>query len=131
MVTCLVPDGGRTARSRSPILATLIPEEVRSRQHRHGASYELAPGRGSLPLRRRRVAMAAQNVSDRLITHRVPEVGQCSYNPVVAPAGILPRNSNHQALDPRPAGRASAADGSRRTWRLPVDRPVCDTQRNT
>jgi hypothetical protein len=53
--------------------------------------------------------MAAQNVADGLITHRVPQVGQCSYNPVVAPAGILPRNSNHQALDPRvdprPAGR--------------------------
>jgi hypothetical protein len=52
--------------------------------------------------------MPAQDIADRLVGHRMSQVGQCSYNPVVAPAGVLASQANHQILDlwigARPAG---------------------------
>src|SRR5260370_28524903 len=51
----------------------LYGEEIRSRQHGHVTANELAPGCGVFPLRRD--ALAAQDVADRLIAHRMPQVG--------------------------------------------------------
>src|SRR5215831_12104196 len=53
----------------------LYGEEIRSRQHGHVTANELAPGCGAFPLRRRRDALAAQDVADRLIAHCVPQIG--------------------------------------------------------
>ena len=55
--------------------------------------------------------MPAQDIADRLVGHRMSQVGQCSYNPVVAAAGVLASQANHQILDlwtgARPARRAA------------------------
>src|SRR5215471_8168596 len=53
----------------------LYGEEIRSRQYGHVTANELAPGCGAFPLRRRRDALAAQDVANRLIAHRVPQMG--------------------------------------------------------
>jgi hypothetical protein len=43
--------------------------------------------------------------------HRIPQIGQCSYNPVITPAGVLASQANHQILDvstdARPARRSA------------------------
>src|SRR6266850_5629556 len=59
---------------------------------------KLLPGRGRLPLRSRRKAMALENVAHGLVTDGVPEVGQSADDPVVAPGTILPRQAQHQRL---------------------------------
>jgi hypothetical protein len=55
--------------------------------------------------------MPAQDIADSLVGHRMSQVGQCSYNPVITPAGVLASQANHQILDlwtgARPAGRAA------------------------
>ena len=55
--------------------------------------------------------MPTQDVAHGLVGHRIPQIGQCSHNPVVAPAGVLASQANHQILDlstdARPAGRAA------------------------
>src|SRR5215510_15470768 len=60
---------------------------------------ELFPRRGGPALWRRGEAMAFQNVAHGLGTDGVPEVGQGSHDPVVAPGAILPRHTDHQGLD--------------------------------
>ena len=51
--------------------------------------------------------MPAQNVPDRLVRDLVAEVGKCTGDPVIAPAGILARHLHDQRLhfgvNPRPA----------------------------
>ena len=53
--------------------------------------------------------MPAQDIADRLVGHRMSQVGQCSYHPVIAPAGVLASPAHHQILDlwigARPARR--------------------------
>jgi hypothetical protein len=55
--------------------------------------------------------MPAQDIADSLVGHLIPQVGQCSYNPVITPAGVLASQANHRILDlwtgARPAGRAA------------------------
>ena len=55
--------------------------------------------------------MPAQDIANRLVGHRMSQVGQCSHHPVIAPAGVLASPANHQILDlwtgARPAGRAA------------------------
>jgi len=55
--------------------------------------------------------MPAQDIADRLVGHRMSQVGQCSYNPVITPAGVLASQAHHQVLDfwtgARPAGRSA------------------------
>jgi hypothetical protein len=55
--------------------------------------------------------MAAQGIAHGLVGHLMPQVGQGSHNPVVAPAGVLASQANHQILDlwtgARPARRAA------------------------
>ena len=55
--------------------------------------------------------MPAQDIADSLVGHRMSQIGQCSYNPVVAPAGVLASQANHQILDlgigARPARRSA------------------------
>ena len=55
--------------------------------------------------------MPAQDVAHGLVRHLMSQVGQCPYNPVVTPAGVLASEANHQILDlwtsARPAGRAA------------------------
>ena len=80
-------------------------EEVRAGENIHVPANEVPPGGCLAPLRHRGDAMPAQDIADSLVGHRMPEVGQCSYNPVVAPAGVLAdfkeptRNWNGQALE--------------------------------
>src|SRR6516162_9443670 len=54
-----------------------------------------------------RDAVPLENVSDRLIGDLVTEVGQCSGNPIVAPAGVLPSHAHDQRLDGSINARAS------------------------
>ena len=55
--------------------------------------------------------MPAQDIADRPVGHRMSQVGQCSYNPVITPAGVLASQVHHQILDlwigARPAGRSA------------------------
>jgi len=72
--------------------------------------------------RNRMLSMPAQDVAHGLVGHLIPQIGQCSHHPVVAPAGVLARPS--QAPDPRSldgcaAGPAGGAAWSRRIFRPP------------
>jgi len=60
---------------------------------------EVPPGGGLAPLRHRGDAMPAQDVAHSLVGHLIPKIGQCSHNPVIAPAGVLASQANHQILD--------------------------------
>src|SRR5258708_13581200 len=61
-------------------------------------------------VRRRRQAVALQDIANRLIRNLVPQIGQRPCDPVVAPAPVLAGHANDQfldlSLDPGPA-RAS------------------------
>jgi hypothetical protein len=43
--------------------------------------------------------MPAQDIADSLVGHRMSQVGQCSYDPVITQAGVLASQANHQILD--------------------------------
>ena len=43
-------------------------------------------------------AVAAQNVSHRLIGQAVTQIGQSSDDAVISPAGVLARHSHHQGF---------------------------------
>jgi hypothetical protein len=45
--------------------------------------------------------MAFQNVPDRLVADRVPQVGQRTGNAIVAPGAVLPCYAHHQGLELR------------------------------
>jgi hypothetical protein len=51
--------------------------------------------------------VAVQDIANRLIGNRIPEIGQGAHNPVIAPVSVLARHANDQlldlSLDPRPA----------------------------
>src|SRR5262245_17455845 len=71
---------------------------------------ERRPGCRALAFWCRQQAMALQHITDRLVAHLVPEIGQRPHDPVITPAMVLPGHANDQllnlALDPRPT-RAS------------------------
>jgi hypothetical protein len=52
--------------------------------------------------------MALQHIADCLIADLIPEVGQCSHDPVIAPIMLLLGHADDQLLDlstdPRPSG---------------------------
>jgi len=52
-------------------------------------------------------AVAAQNVSHRLIGQAVTQIGQGSDDAVISPAGVLSRHSHHQGFHFRSHGRAA------------------------
>ena len=60
----------------------------------------------------RRNAVAAQNVSHRLIGQAVTQIGQSSDDAVISPAGVLSRHSHYQGFHFRWNRRAA--------WILPV-----------
>src|SRR5206468_7100524 len=55
--------------------------------------------------------MALQHIADRLIADLIPEVGQCSHDPVIAPITVILGHTDDQLLDlstdPRPSGAAA------------------------
>src|SRR5215472_11066286 len=86
-------------------------EEVRAGENVHVPANEVPPGGRFAPLRHWPDAVPAQDIADSLVGHRMSQVGQCSYNPVITPAGVLASQANHQILDlwtgAWPAGRAA------------------------
>ena len=80
-------------------VSTSTGKEVGAGENVHVPANEVPPGGGLAPLRHRGDAMPAQDVAHGLVGHRMSQVGQCSYNPVVAPAGVLASQANHQILD--------------------------------
>ena len=61
----------------------------------------------AVAVRRRRQAVALQNIANRLIGNLVPQIGQRPRNPVKAPVSVLAGHANDQllnlSLDPRSA----------------------------
>ena len=57
------------------------------------------PGGPRLALGSRGNAMAFQDIAHRLVTDRVPEVGEGADNPVIAPGVILPRHADDQRFE--------------------------------
>jgi len=96
-------------RPRQVSTSTVI--EVRAGENIHVPANKLPPGGGFAPLRHRGDSTPAQDIADSLVGHLMPQVGQCSYHPVITPAGVLARQANHQILDlwtgARPAPRAA------------------------
>ncbi len=50
---------------------------------------ELAPRRGLFSLRRRREVVPLQDIADRLITHPIAHILQCTHNSIVSPRTIV------------------------------------------
>jgi len=86
-------------RPRQVSTSTVIGKEIGAGENVHVPSNRVPPGGGFAPLRHRPDAMPAQDIADRLVGHRMSQVGQCSYNPVITPAGVLASPANHQILD--------------------------------
>ena len=76
-------DGIRHQAARRPHLGR---EEIRRRQYLLVGANEVLPRRGVLARRRRRNAVAFQDVADGLVAHRIAEVGEGPGDAVVAPA---------------------------------------------
>ena len=86
---------------------------------------EVPPRGGFAPLWHRGDSMPAQDIADRLVGHRMSQVGQCSYNPVVPPGRSSREPSeppDPRSLDRCAAGRACGAAWSRRISQPPVGR---------
>src|SRR5262249_31698198 len=62
-------------------------------------SNESRPGGCGLALRGGRQTMAPQDIANRLIADLIPQIGQCSYNPVIAPIPVLLGHADDQLLD--------------------------------
>src|SRR5438552_17474856 len=60
---------------------------------------ELLPGGRLRAFRSWWDTMAFQDVAHRLVTDRVPEVGEGADNPVIAPGVILPRHADYQRFE--------------------------------
>jgi hypothetical protein len=73
-------------------------EKIGRHKDVHVRADELLPGRGGLALWRWEEAMAFQDVAHGLVTDGIPEVGQSSDDPVVAPRAILLRDAHHQGF---------------------------------
>jgi hypothetical protein len=76
-------------------------EEVDSSQDRHVGLNELFPSRILAPYGRWLNAVPSEYVAHRLIGDMIAEIGQRAHDPIVAPAGILPRHPNDQRLQLR------------------------------
>lgn len=92
-------------------------EEVGSRQQRQVRPDEGGPRRRALAFRRRRQAVALQDIANRLIRNLVPEIGQRPRDPVVAPVPVLAGHANDQLLD-LPLDPRSARPSMRRAIEL-------------
>ena len=62
--------------------------------------------------------MPAQHIADRLVGHRVTEIGERSGDSVVAPAGVLTRHLHNQAFYLRVNLRPRRVDSVLRTVEL-------------
>jgi len=83
---------------------------------------EVPPRGGFAPLWHRGDSMPAQDIADRLVGHRMSQVGQCSYNPVVPPGRSSREPSeppDPRSLDRCAAGRACGAFCSHRISQPP------------
>jgi hypothetical protein len=49
---------------------------------------ERRPGGGALALWGRWQTVALQDIANRLIADLIPQIGQCPYNPVIAPISV-------------------------------------------
>src|SRR5262245_3990676 len=60
---------------------------------------ERRPGCRTLAFWCRQQAVALQHITDRLVAHLVPQIGQRPHDPVITPAMVLPGDANDQLLD--------------------------------
>jgi len=82
-------------------------EEIAPSQHVHVSSEEILPGRDLASLWSGSDAVSMQHVLHRLIRQGMPQVGECTDDPVISPAGVFPRHPHHQGFDFRGDGRAA------------------------
>src|SRR5215813_1743236 len=74
-------------------------EKVGPRQQRQMDANEGRPRARALALRSRRQSVAPQDIANRLIANHMPEIGQSTHNPVIAPGPVLPGHAYNQLLD--------------------------------
>ena len=86
-------DGIRHQAARRPHLGR---EEIRRRQYLLVGANAVLPRRGVLARRRRRNAVACQDVADGLVAHRIAEVGEGPGDAVVAPVTVIGGNPDNQ-----------------------------------
>ena len=76
-------------------------------QQRQMGSNERRPGCRALALRGGRQTVALQDIANCLVADLIAEIGQCPYNPIIAPIPVLLGHADDQLLDlsadPRPA----------------------------
>jgi hypothetical protein len=78
--------------------------------------------------RRRRHAMATQNIADRLIGNLMAQIGQSSSNPVIAPRPVLLGHTNDQVLDVFDDWRPALASTRMRSIEFASDKPSVPPQ---
>jgi len=66
---------------------------------------ELFPGRAPAPLRRWCDAVTTKDIAHRLIGNDMAQIRQCSDDPVVPPAGVLPSHADDEVSDFTPESR--------------------------
>src|SRR5437660_264162 len=76
----------------------LSGEKVGRDQHVQMCTDKLLPRGGRLALWGWHETMALEDIAHGLITDRVPEIGQGTHDPVIAPRTILVRHAYHQRL---------------------------------
>src|SRR5438034_9466480 len=103
-------------RHHPPSRPDLSREKVRRDQHVQMCADELLPRGGGLALWRWGNAVALQDVAYGLITDGVPEIGEGTDDPVIAPGAILLRHADDQRF------QLLVNRGS--PWCLPLPRTV-------
>src|SRR6266446_1628056 len=73
-------------------------EEITPGEHAHVSSEKVLSGCDLAPFGSRGDAVPTQYVFHRLIRQPMTQVGQRTDDPVIAPAGVLPRHSDHQGF---------------------------------
>jgi hypothetical protein len=98
-----------------PRVQDLLVREIGRHEDVHVHADELFPRDGGLALRRRRDALALDNVPHSLVAEGVSEIGQGAHNTIIAPGTVLLRHTHHQGLQllvDRGATRSLALLGS-------------------
>src|SRR5215813_14392784 len=73
-------------------------EEVGASQHVQVQPDELLPRRRATSLGRWSEVVPAQDVADRSIRDSMAQIGERAHNPVVSPAAVLARETDHERL---------------------------------
>ena len=71
-------------------------EKINPSENRHVRGDELLPSRAPARLRRWRDAITAQDIPHSLVGDNVTQIGQCAYDPVIAPAKIFASHANDE-----------------------------------